>query len=89
MSEHKEAMPTTRKLSTIAMDIVDDWGAKTNYAARPYLRAMACLNSIDDNYGWDSAKEIVLYFLANAQTWRGERARAIKAELKAILGGAR
>jgi len=89
MSEQIEALPTTRKLSTIAHEIMAEWGVKTNYAARPYLLAMSYLNSIDDNYGYDSAKEIVLYFLANAQTWRGERARAIKAELKAMLGGAR
>jgi hypothetical protein len=34
----------------------------------------------------DSAKSIVLYFLANANTWRGEKARAIKVELKKIAG---
>jgi hypothetical protein len=28
----------------------------------------------------------VLYFLANAATWRGDAARAIKAELKGIAG---
>jgi hypothetical protein len=52
--------------------------ATTNKASRP-LDAMASLNSINDNYGWDSAKSIVLYFLGNASTWRGETAKRIKA----------
>jgi hypothetical protein len=46
---------------------------------------MATLNSIDDNYYFDSADSIVRYFLANASTWRGETAKRIKAELKAMF----
>jgi hypothetical protein len=42
------------------------------------------LNSIDDKYGYDSARSIVNYFLANAGTWRGEVARRIKKELKGM-----
>ena len=76
-----------RSLQTIAREISTDW-KKPNFGAVPYLRAMHCLRTVHDYYGLDSAKEIVLYFLANAQTWRGERARAIKAELKALVGGA-
>ena len=74
-----------RPLSVIAREIRADW-AKVNYAAKPYLDAMAQLNSIDDNYYADSAKSVVLYFLANATSWRGEKAKAIKAELKKIAG---
>jgi hypothetical protein len=36
-------------------------------------------------YGADDARGIVMYFLANAGTWRGENARRIKAELKGML----
>jgi hypothetical protein len=43
------------------------------------------LNSIDDNYHYDTGKSVVRYFLANASTWRGDTARKIKAELKAML----
>lgn len=75
---------TTRPLCEIAAEIKKDWGAKVNFAAKPYLDAMASLNSISDNYGWDSGKSIVLYFLANAASWRGETAKRIKAELKAM-----
>lgn len=74
----------TRSLSEIAREIRKDWGSKVYFGAKPYLDAMATLNTIDDNYGWDSGKMIVLYFLSNASTWRGETAKRIKAELKAM-----
>ena len=77
---------TTRPLYEIAADIRKDWGVKVNFAAKPYLDAMASLNSIEDNYGWDSGKSIVLYFLSNASSWRGETAKAIKKELKSMVG---
>ncbi len=72
-----------RPLYVIANEIRKDW-KKVYFGAVPYLDAMSCLNSINDNYGMDSAKMIVLYFLSNASTWRGETAKAIKAELKAM-----
>jgi hypothetical protein len=75
---------TTRPLHEIAREIRKDWGAKVYFGAKPYLDAMASLDSVDDNYGWDSGKTIVLYFLGNASTWRGETAKRIKAELKAM-----
>lgn len=74
---------TTRPLCEIAAEIKKDW-KKVYFGAKPYLDAMATLNSINDNYGWDSGKTIVLYFLGNAATWRGETAKRIKAELKAM-----
>ena len=73
-----------RPLYTIAADIRSDW-KKVNYAAVPYLDAMQQLNSIDDKFILDSARSIVRYFLSNATTWRGEKAREIKAELKAMI----
>jgi hypothetical protein len=69
-----------RPLSTIAREIKKDW-TKPNFAAVPYLQAMLSLNDINDNYGCDSAKSIVLYFLCNASSWRGPVAKQIKAEL--------
>jgi hypothetical protein len=74
---------TTRTLSQIASEVRKDW-KNVNYAAKPYLDAMAELNSINDKYYLDSAKTIVIYFLGNAQTWRGDKAKEIKAELKAM-----
>jgi hypothetical protein len=74
-----------RPLSTIASEIRQDW-KKPYFGAVPYLDAMATLNSINDNYICDDGKSIVLYFLANANTWRGEIARRIKKELKQMAG---
>jgi len=68
-------------LSEIAGVIRADW-KKVNYAAAPYLDAMSTLQSINDNYYADSGHSVVLYFLANANSWRGEVAREVKAELK-------
>lgn len=73
----------SRQLFQIAHDVRRDW-KKVNYAAAPYLDAMGCLSSISDSYGMDSARSIVSYFLANATSWRGEVAKQIKAELKAL-----
>ena len=56
------------------------------FAARPYLEAMACIETPDDSYGYESGRSIVTYFLANASTWRGPDAKRIKAELKKLLG---
>jgi hypothetical protein len=74
---------THRPLYQIASEIRKDW-AKVNFAAKPYLDAMAQLTYITDDYYFDSGKSVVLYFLCNASTWKGEKAKAIKAELKAM-----
>lgn len=77
---------SVRPLYEIANDIRKDWGSKMYFGAKPYIEAMECLNNINENYGFDSAKSIVLYFLANAGTWRGDKAREIKKELKSLAG---
>ena len=76
----------TRSLSTIANDIRKDW-TKPYFGAVPYLDAMETLNTIRDSYYYDDASDIVRYFLSNATSWKGETARAIKAELKSMLKG--
>ncbi len=73
-----------RPLWKIARDIRANW-PRVNYAAVPYLDALQHLNGIDDRYGYDTAREIVARFLGNARSWRGDDARRIKAELKALL----
>jgi len=72
-----------RPLYEIASEIRNDW-KDVNYAAEPYLNAMSALANINSNYYFDSGKSIVLYFLSNASQWRGETARRIKTELKAM-----
>jgi hypothetical protein len=76
----------SRNISTIANEICTTW-RPVNYAAAPYLAAMRQLDSIQDHYGLDSGRSVVLYFLSNSATWRGDKAREIKKELKAILAG--
>ena len=76
----------TRPIYTIAAEIRKTW-PKVNYAAKPYLDAMDSLNLISDPYLYDSGKSVVMYFLSNATSYRGEDARRIKAELKAMLKG--
>lgn len=71
-------------LSTIAGIIRSNW-TNVYFGAVPYLDAMASLTSIRDQYFEDSARSVVNYFLANAQTWRGETAKAVKAKLKQLL----
>lgn len=77
-------LPSPRPIHRIANEIRQLW-AKPYYGAVPYLTAMYSLSTTKDNYGQDSAESIVNYFLANANTFRGEDARRLKAELKALL----
>ena len=74
-----------RPLYQIAREIKKDWGSKVNYAAKPYLDAMGYVENVTDNYGMDTAESIVRYFLCNASTWRGEKAREIKKELNSMI----
>ena len=76
---------TDRIISTIAREVESDWQEKVNFAARPYLDAMHSLREISDYYGADSAPNIIVYFLVNASTWRGDVARRVKAELNKMI----
>lgn len=73
-----------RTISEISEEIRNDW-RKPYFGAVPYLEAMQYMDSPRDNFGADSGREIVLYFLSNATGWKGEVARRVKAELKALL----
>jgi hypothetical protein len=73
-----------RSLHEIAAEIRKDW-KNVWFGAKPYLDAMATLSSITDMYMADPAKHIVMYFLANANTWRGEVARRVKKELNDMV----
>jgi hypothetical protein len=67
-------------VSQISDLIRKDW-KNVYFGAVPYLDAMSSLETVNDNYGMDSGKSIVAYFLSNATQWRGENAKAVKAEL--------
>jgi hypothetical protein len=79
---------TQRPLYEIAQEIRRDWTATSKngiyFGAVPYLDAMSSLDKPTDRYGYDSGKSIILYFLSNASTYRGETAKRVKAELKAM-----
>jgi hypothetical protein len=71
-------------VSEIAHAIAKDWKNISPYA-KDYLNAMKEIRDINGAYYADSAKSVVLYFLANASTYRGENARAYKALLKEMI----
>lgn len=73
-----------RPIFEIAREIKQEW-PNPYYGAIPYLAAMHQIMTIEDDYYSDTARSVVLYFLSNAKTWRGETARRLKAELKALL----
>ena len=81
---------THRPVHEIAAEIYATWrnregGVNVWYGAKPYLEAMCDLNKITDPYMADRGTDIVIYFLSNATTWKGDDARRIKAELRAML----
>lgn len=79
-------MDKKRTFQQIAKDIKSTW-LNVYFGAVPYLEVMLMLNTSDPNamYFYDTARDIVRYFLANAQTFRGVDAKRLKAELKSML----
>lgn len=77
-----------RPIDEIAQEITKLW-KNINFTALPYLNAMRSMEYSDNihkaMYGHDSGKQIILYFLSNASTWRGADARRIKKELNKIV----
>ena len=77
---------TNRPIYEIARDIRVAWPKISPYA-KPYLDAMESLSSVWDSYHRDTGRDVVLRFMCNAAGFRGDKARALKAELKAALAG--
>jgi hypothetical protein len=91
-------MATTTKdlkdmtLAEIADVIGEDWEkvraggsgplGMGQHPANPYWSAMRGMRDVSDTFGYDTGDSIVRYFLSNATHWRGETAKAVKAELK-------
>jgi hypothetical protein len=73
-----------RPIYVIASEVRSDWKKVSPYAL-PYLEAMFTLGDIRERFYEDSGKSVVMYFLANAGSWRGEVARRVKKELNAML----
>jgi hypothetical protein len=74
----------SKDIAQLAKLILKDWPVP-NYAAAPYLNAMTELKTVNDKHWHDSAENIILRFLSNSSSWRGDMARAIKAELRLRL----
>lgn len=76
-----------RPLSEIAAEIIANYpnAGNENHPAGAYVVPMLALNKITDSYFFDSADDIVRYALSNLTGWRGDTARRVKAELKALL----
>ena len=71
-------------IKEIAYAIDSDW-VKVSPHAKPYLDAMKEIETINESYYAESAESVVLYFLANAQTYRTPNAKNYKAQLKELL----
>jgi len=74
-----------REIREIAKEISQKW-TKVHFAAKPYLEAMFSLRTMNDKFYLDDAKSIILYFLSNASSFRGEDAKRLKADLKEVAG---
>ena len=79
-------MSKKRTFQQIAKDIKSTW-LNVYFGAVPYLEAMLELDTTDPDapYIFETARDMVTYFLANAQTFRGADARRLKAELKSMI----
>ena len=77
-------MTAPRTISSIMADVKKAW-AKPNFAAVPYIAALSTLRTVNDVYIHEDARSLILYFLSNASSFRGPQAKALKAELRALL----
>jgi len=84
VAEGNSLRKVKRPIRDIASDILYDWKNVSPYA-KPYLTAMLTLDTIDDRYFLEDAETIIVYGLSNMSSFRGENARALKAELKEHL----
>lgn len=92
LGDEAKAIPAgPRLLSTIAREIMGSpwYRSDSSIYARDYIQAMELIHKITDRYFADTAESVVRYALSNMTTWRGDQARAIKAELKDLLKGAK
>lgn len=72
------------KLSQIADIVIDDWKNMPPKAWH-YVEAMMNIDDITDRFGYSDGKEIISYFLINAQGWQGTTARKVKKHLNGLL----
>lgn len=88
VTENQKRTIAEGNIAQIARLIREDWSSRgkgVNFAAIPYLQAMLQMDKVTDYYGRDSGKGVILYFLSNASSYRGDVARLVKVELKKRL----
>lgn len=73
-----------RTLREIFDEVFQDW-KNINPYAKEYADALHTLESPNDRYLFERGRDIIPYFLANTNGWRGEVAKRIKAELRQML----
>lgn len=71
-------------INELAVLIEKNWQKSSPYAI-PYIEAMHSHNTLKDKFYAETAENIIMYFLCNAATWRGETARLVKSELRRRL----
>lgn len=79
---------TKLTVSSLAEMIRQDW-KKPYFAAVPYINAMLRIPSITvkgEMFFHDDVESVLRYFISNSSTWRGDVAKAVKAELKRRVG---
>lgn len=76
--------------ASLARVIVADWGPQKMYfGAVPYVQALASIHHFSVNYafyGAETVHSVAMYFLSNAQSWRGPVAQVVKGIIKSKLG---
>lgn len=74
-----------RSLREISFEIKSNWTAINNLAARKALEDMSQIEDVSKPYGTDSnGYGVIGGFLTHASGWRGEVAKRIKEELRAM-----
>lgn len=77
-----------RTIKAIVADILGEWGEKVHtvgYAAKPYLDALAQMETADQTYGAETGEHLLRYLLSNLTQFKGQRARELKEELRGHL----
>lgn len=76
-----------RTLHEIAMEVEADWNPINNFGAKTALNNMKQMGLIDAPNGADpTGYSVIGSFLGFAVGWRGEVARRVKKELRAMCG---
>lgn len=81
-------MDKFQEIQSLARKAIQAWTETSkngvNYAAKPYLDALAYGDISDGQYGYDSVGSVITYALCNMSSFRGTDARQIKARLKEL-----